>query len=88
MATYRVELTASARKAIKQLPRDVQTRIAARLRQLSANPRGQGCTKMRGHTSEYRTRVGDYRVRYLIQDDLLVVIVIEVAHRKDIYRPF
>ena len=88
MATYRVNVTASAQKALGRLPREVQARIARRLRRLAKNPRDHDCVKMKGHANEYRTRVRDYRIRYLIEDDVLVVLVVEIAHRRDVYRLF
>ncbi len=88
MATYRVDVASAAEKALRSLPREVQARVVSRLRRLTQDPRGQGCVKMKGHADQYRTRVGDYRIRYLIKDDVLLVIVIEIAHRKDVYRRF
>lgn len=59
------------------------------LREITAlqdDPRPHGCLKLTGATEEYRIRIGEYRVRYRIDDDTTEVAVIDVRHRKDIYR--
>ncbi len=53
---------------------------------LAKNPRPPGCVKLQGGDDLYRVRVGDYRVVYTIQDTVLVVLVVEAGHRRDIYR--
>lgn len=53
---------------------------------LGENPRPEGYTKLKGTDNLYRIRCGDYRIIYTIQDDVLIVLVIEVGHKKDIYK--
>jgi mRNA interferase RelE/StbE len=53
---------------------------------LAQNPRPPGCIKLSGPSSLWRIRVGDYRVVYQIQDQQLIVLVVTVAHRRDVYR--
>jgi mRNA interferase RelE/StbE len=53
---------------------------------LAENPRPPGCVKLQGHVELYRVRVGDYRIVYQIQDAILVVLVVEIGHRREIYR--
>jgi mRNA interferase RelE/StbE len=82
---YQVTLTESADKAVARLPKEIRLRIAERLASLSENPRPNGAIKLKGEDA-YRVRVGDYRIIYTIRDDLLIVLVIDVGHRGDVYR--
>jgi mRNA interferase RelE/StbE len=82
---YQVTLTPHADRVIARLPKQVRSRIAQRLALLSDNPRPPGSIKLSGR-EEYRIRVGDYRIIYTIQDQRLIVLVIDVGHRGDIYR--
>jgi len=83
---YQVELLPSAHRALKKLPRPIQIQIAAELRELAENPRPAGVVKLVGAENLWRIRVGSFRVVYEILDDRLVVLVLRVAHRKDVYR--
>ena len=82
---YRVVITPAANRAIARLPATVRRRIADRLAALAENPRPAGSIKLAGEDT-YRIRVGDYRIIYAIEDDRLIVLVIDVGHRRDIYR--
>jgi len=82
---YQLEYLPAARKSIERLPRNIQKRIVNRIEALSSNPRPPGCTKLSGQEA-YRLRVGDYRVIYTVFDDRLIVVVIDVGHRRDVYR--
>lgn len=84
-ARYRVDLTSKARRQLSVLPKDVQKRIDLRLLALAGNPRPAGVKKLQGQ-DRYRIRVGDYRVIYQIQDEVLLVLVVEIAHRREAYR--
>ncbi|MBC7250764.1 MAG: type II toxin-antitoxin system RelE/ParE family toxin [Anaerolineae bacterium] len=53
---------------------------------LKENPRPPGSVKLKGHENEYRTRVGDYRVRYEVRDNEAIVLLLHCGHRKDVYR--
>ncbi len=59
--------------------------MAAKLRALAEDPRPRGCKKLAGREDIWRVRVGDYRVLYQILDDALLVLVVRVRHRKDVY---
>lgn len=83
---YRIELRPAARRSLAALPRDAQARIASALDSLTTQPRPPGVTKLRGPEGFYRIRVGDYRIVYAIEDDLLLVLVVRVAHRREVYR--
>ena len=83
---YSVELRPSARRELLNLPRRDQIRLIRAMDALSDAPRPPGVKKLTGLDDLYRIRVGDYRVIYQIQDDRLVVLVVRIGHRKDVYR--
>ena len=86
MARYRILIKASAATEIEQIPnrRDRQ-RIVRRIRGLAADPRPRGCEKLSG-PNRYRVRQGRYRIVYSIEDDRLVVHVVKIGHRRDVFR--
>jgi mRNA interferase RelE/StbE len=83
---FAIELSSAAVKALERLPKSVLIRIDKAINSLALNPRPQGYRKLVGTHNDYRLRVGDYRIIYSIEEDRLVVLVIDVGHRKDIYR--
>jgi mRNA interferase RelE/StbE len=83
---YSIAVKRSARKSLLALPRDAQQRIRTAIDALATNPRPQGSRKLTGSESMYRRRVGDYRIVYEIRDDQLVIMVIKLGHRRDVYR--
>ena len=83
---YRVELKRSAQDALAKIPQTHRRRIARRIDRLAENPRQRGVEKLAGVDSLYRIRVGDYRIVYQIQDDVLLVLVVRIGGRGDIYR--
>lgn len=85
MASYRVFIKPSAAKELESVPAKDRRRVATKIKSLGTNPRPPGCEKLSG-LERYRIRQGNYRVLYEIQDDVLVVLVVKVGHRKDIYR--
>ena len=86
MGTYRIELTRDAAKSLTEFDRTTQTRIRAAIDALAAEPRPPGSSKLAGGSGEWRIRVGDYRIVYEIHDGRLVVLVVRVAHRREVYR--
>ena len=84
--TYELEFLPAARRDLKRLPQPIQLRIADALRDLQDNPRPPGVKKLVGEPNSWRIRVGDYRVLYEIHDGRLLVLVINIGHRKDVYR--
>jgi mRNA interferase RelE/StbE len=84
---YRVEVARRAVKALAALPRRDQQRIRAAIDLLAEDPRPPGCTKLTGEPRTYRVRTGDYRILYDVHDDRLVVQVVRIGHRRDVYRP-
>ncbi len=86
MASYRVLIKPSAAKELEAVgtKKDCM-RLVARIRSLAADPRPPGCQKLSG-SEKYRVRQGACRVLYSIEDDRLVVTVVRVAHRGEVYR--
>jgi len=83
---YKVVLKPSAVKEIEKVARKKdRQRIIKYIGMLADNPRPPGCTKLSGY-DRYRIRMGSYRIVYGIEDDELVVYVVKVGHRKDVYR--
>lgn len=83
---YRVEVARRAVKALAALPRAEQRRVEAAIELLAETPRPPGCVAMSGERSTYRVRVGSYRIVYEVHDDVLVVQVMRVGHRREVYR--
>lgn len=84
MAKYKIKIKASAVKELNKIPRQYLKQITAKISSLSTNPRPIGCKKLSGE-EKYRIRQGNYRIIYSIADRLLLVHVIKIGHRKDIY---
>ena len=85
MASYRLLIKPSAAKEIEALPKQDRRRIITKITSLSRDPRPPSCEKLSGH-DQYRLRQGNYRIVYEIQDLDLVVVVVTVGHRRDVYR--
>ncbi len=83
---YQVEITPAAKRQIKKLVKQTQELIIQRLEQLAVNPRPPGVLKMEGEENLYRVRVADYRIIYELQDRVLLIVVVKVGHRGDVYR--
>lgn len=84
--TYRIEIKRGALRALSALSADIRARLGRAIDALAANPRPAGYRKLVGSDAFYRIRVGDYRVVYEIADDRLVVVVVKVGHRREVYR--
>jgi len=82
---YSVEIKKSVFKVLKSLSKENQIYIAAAIKKLSLDPRPRNCLKLSG-SSYYRIRCGNYRIIYDIQDDRLVIIVLKIGHRKNIFK--
>lgn len=85
---YHIEIAEKLEKKINKLPKKDKNRIVDTIDSLIENPRPDGCKKLQGNQKPplYRIRIGDYRVVYSIQDDVLIILVVEVEHRKNVYR--
>jgi mRNA interferase RelE/StbE len=85
MEKYKIEIKKSAIKELHSIPQKDIQKIITKIKSLSSNPKPQGCTKLTNR-EDYRIRVGNYRIIYSINDDILIIIVIKLGHRKEIYR--
>lgn len=85
---YRVEFTKSAKKEFFRLPKKTQGKILEAVSFLKQNPLSEllNIKKIRGGEDLYRVRVGDYRMVYTVKNKVLLIVVIKIGHRKDIYR--
>ena len=83
---YTVILKETVQKQIKRLPAAYLKKVKVIILALEDSPRPHGAIKLQGGNNEYRIRVGVYRILYSIQDDILVVYIFDVDHRKQVYR--
>jgi mRNA interferase RelE/StbE len=83
---YHLDISAGAEKQMRRLPAKIHERVLNALDGLKKDPRPRGCKKLKGEDNLWRIRVGDYRIAYTIEDDKLIVLVVRVAHRKDVYK--
>lgn len=86
MSSYRVEFTAAAAKELRKLDPGIRRRILSGISELERDPRPAGCKKLAGETNAWRIRTGDYRVHYDVIENILVVTVVRVAHRREVYK--
>ncbi len=85
MPRYRVELTPAAQRDLKRVEVSVARRISQTLAALAEEPRPFGSRRLR-ESDLYRVRVGDYRIIYQTRDAILVVLIVRVRHRSEVYR--
>ena len=83
---YEIIIKPTAEKSLGRIPRPFRRRIIDALEELRVAPRPAGVVKLAGGENLWRIRIGDYRVVYEVHDDRLIVLVLRVAHRKDVYR--
>ena len=83
---YAILLAPPAERQIKALAESTQKRIVKRLKSLQHNPRLQGVKKIAGEDGLYRIREGSYRIIYKVQDKELIVLVVKIGDRKEVYR--
>ena len=84
MGKYRIEIKKSAIKELNTIPRKDLKKIVLKISSLSDDPRPKGCVKLSG-MERYRIRQGNYRILYSIDDEILVVYVVKIRHRKEVY---
>lgn len=85
MTPYRVELRPAAVRALRRVDAQHRARIHGAIELLAVDPRPPSSRPLRGRDG-YRVRVGDYRIIYTIEDDVLLVVVVTLGHRRDVYR--
>ena len=83
---YQVIVPKPVQKQLDNLPENIKYKIIEQILTLKENPRSFGSVKLKSYENEYRIRVGDYRIRYEIDDENRNVILLHCKHRKDIYR--
>ena len=87
MARYSLRIKPSAAKEIEAIePKAVRRKIVERIQALADNPRPPGCEKLSGYFDRYRVRQGVWRIVYAITDEELLVFVVKVGHRGEVYR--
>ncbi len=85
MANYNIVIKPSALKELEEIPKKDRLRVAERIQKLGSEPRPQGCQKLSGQ-ERYRVRQGVYRIIYSIEDQIRIVSIVKIAHRKEVYR--
>ncbi len=83
---YQVKVSRRARDALLKLSKKLQRRLITAMQNLAHDPRPARCKKLAGQGSLYRIRLGAYRIVYQIQDDELLILVLRIGHRSDVYR--
>ena len=86
MKRYSVEVSSSAERQLGKIQRRDQVRIARAMSGLASDPRPAGSRKLAGYDDVYRIRVGTYRVIYSVDEGKIIVIVLKIGHRRDVYR--
>jgi mRNA interferase RelE/StbE len=85
MASYELAFKRSVAKDLRQFPKQDVKRLLQRIRLLADDPRPPGCQKLSGQ-ERYRVRQGAYRIVYEVDDGVLIVLVVKVGQRRDVYR--
>jgi mRNA interferase RelE/StbE len=83
---YVVRVLRSAEEALTGVPRPDQQRIARAIDGLASDPRPRGAVKLAGEDGLWRVRAGDYRIIYSVEDGALLVLIIRIGHRREVYR--
>ena len=84
--THRVEVAPAAARQLRKLAPAARRRVQAAIELLAGQPRPSGAKRLVGGAGEWRVRTGDYRIVYEIRNDVLLVLVVAVGHRREIYR--
>lgn len=84
MTAYRVELRPAAVRALRKLDPQVRRRVQGAIAMLAQDPRPPGARALQGRPG-LRVRAGDYRIIYTVDDDVLLVVVVRLGHRRDVY---
>ena len=84
--SYRIELSPAAARHLRKLDGAARRRVQAAVELLASDPRPPSAKKLVGGDGEWRVRTGDYRIVYEIHDGVLVVLVLAVGHRREVYQ--
>lgn len=83
---YLIEFRPGVIKGLKRLSKRDLIKIKSRIESLAKDPKSTNTTKLKGNNPFYRTRSGDYRIIYEINNDKLIILVVKIGHRKDVYK--
>lgn len=83
---YKIEFRPRAHKFLNEMPKGDKERVLQRIQEISHDPRHDNVIKMAGKDEKYRARQGNYRIVFSIHDELLIVEIIDIDHRKDAYK--
>jgi mRNA interferase RelE/StbE len=83
--TYRIALSPMAARQLRKLDAQVRRRVQAALDLLAEQPRPPAATRLVGGAGEWRVRTGDYRIVYEIEEDRLLILVLRIGHRREVY---
>lgn len=83
---WKVSLRPRAQKEFQKLPKSLQARVVSRLERLAEDPFGPGSDKLAGHENLWRIRLGDYRIIFEPKKEILLITVIRIGDRKEVYR--
>jgi mRNA interferase RelE/StbE len=86
VANYRIEISSSAEKSLKKIPKKDINKIIESIQILAINPYPDGCRKLAGEENAFRIRQGHYRIIYEVEGKKLLILILKIGHRKDIYR--
>ncbi len=84
--TYSIELSRSAHKSLKDIPHADVKKIKTNIEKLKKDPLPPGCEKLEGNDHLYRIRSGNYRLIYQIFNTRLVILIVKIGHRREVYR--
>ena len=83
---YRIEFTPAAARQLRKLRPDVRKRVGTKIDALASDPRPPGAEKLEAQDGLLRVRAGDYRIVYTVADDVILVVIVKIGHRADIYK--
>jgi len=83
---YKIVINSKTEKMLSKIEKSIAVRIRDKIRLLSEHPRPSGMTQLKGYDNAFRIRVGDYRIIYEIDDDRVLILVVNVGHRREVYR--
>lgn len=83
---YSIQFKPAALRQLERLPREIQRRIAVKIEMLRLDPMPAGCKRLTGMDDTWRIRIGDYRVVYQVRRETLLVLVLKIGHRREVYR--
>ena len=85
-ASFSIRFAVSAKKDLRRLPESQQLKVVKRILELASEPRPNGISKLQGADSVCRIRCGDYRIVYRIDAAEVIIVIIKIGHRSDVYK--